>query len=123
MPLQRHEWMRLQNMVETQLAKILSREKDNECHAYLYEVGEYWIAFEQSAWQLHQLFPQSDVSILYSKAYPFPLVMVCVSNEYVQSYFRRHIVRTFKDHTIMLTSALPSDQYCQWRCDVVNGES
>ncbi len=129
MPLQRHEmnrnteplWMRLQNMIETQHVKILNREKDNECHAYLYDVGEYWIAFEQSAWQLRRLFPRSDVSVLYSKAYPFSIVMVCVLNKYIQPYFRKHIVRTFRDHTILLTSAIPSDQYSQWHRDVVNG--
>ncbi len=129
MPLQRHRvnrnieplWMRLQNLMETQHVKILNREKNNECHAYLYDAGEYYIAFEHSAWQLCRLFPQSEISILYLKAYPFPIVMASVSYQYVQPYFRQHIVRTFKDYTILLTSTIPSDQYCQWHRDVVNG--
>ncbi len=113
--------MRLQNLIETQHVKILNREKDNECHAYLYDAGEYYIAFEYSAWQLCQLSPRADVAILYLKTHLFPVVMASVSYQYVQSYFRRHIVRTFKDHTILLTSSIPSDQYCQWHRDVVNG--
>lgn len=129
MPLQRREMnqnidpisMRVLKMIETQHIKILEREKNNECLIYLYDVGKFWIAFEQSAWQLCQLFPQSGVSVIYSKICPFPIVISSVSNEYIQSYFRKHIVRTFKDHTILLTSAIPLDKYCQWHRDVVNG--
>lgn len=113
--------MQLQNLIETQHVKILNREKDNERYAYLYDASENYIAFEQSAWQLCRLFPQADVAILYLKMYSFPIVMASVSYQDIQPYFRRYIVRTFKDHTILLTSSIPSDQYCQWHRDVVNG--
>ncbi len=128
MPLQRDELnqnidpisMRVLKMIETQHIKILEREKDNECHAYLYDFGNFWIAFEQSAWQLCRLFPQSCASVIHSKICPFPIVMSSVSDTCIQSYFRKHIVRTFRDHTILLTSAIPSDQYSRWHRDVVN---
>ncbi len=129
MPLQRDEMnqyidpvsMRVLKMIETQHIKILEREKDNECRIYLYDVGNFWIAFEQSAWQLCRLFPQSCASVIHSKICPFPIVISSVSDACIQSYSRKHIVRTFRDHTILLTSAIPSDQYSQWHRDVVNG--
>ncbi len=114
-------WMQLQNLMEAQHVKILNREKDNACRAYLYNAGEYWIAFERSAWQLCQLFPQSNVSILHLKTYPFPIVMASVLYQHALPYFRQHIVQTFRDHTILLTSALPSTKYCKWHRDTVNG--
>lgn len=114
------QWMRLRNLLETQHVEILNREKDNERRAYLYNVGEYWMAFEHSAWQLCQLFPQSTVAIFYLKTYPFPIVMASVLCRYAQPYFQQHIVRTFEDYTILFTSAFSLPRYRKWHRDTVN---
>lgn len=112
-------WVRLRDLLATRQREILSRENVDERHIYIYDIGGYWVAFEMSAWLSCTLFPEYDVSIIKPEDYPRPIVMVAVSDKLVQDYFRRHIVRTCEDHTVIATYVVPRDRYPQWRRDMI----
>lgn len=49
------------NLLKTRLPEILSKETDNQSSIYLYHIGEYWVAFEKSAYWLSRRYPQCNV--------------------------------------------------------------
>lgn len=55
--------------------------------------SNYWHAFEESAYQLSQLFVTHDVTVLRHKVYPFPVLMVSISDDELQAYGKNHIFR------------------------------
>lgn len=94
---------------------ILCRERNNDNRIYLYDIRGYWVAFEQSACLLQQLFPQSRISLLRSRSYPLPVVMASVADDAMQGYFRQHIVKPFRmKHKILLGLTLSQEYYKQW---------
>lgn len=115
-------WGRLSKLLATQQKDILERECKNERYIYMYDVLEYWVAFERSAYQLHQIFPGSSISIFHFKTYPFPVVMASVADKDIQAYFRYHITRTFDaDHKILLGKTIQPKQYEQWHREEIDG--
>lgn len=109
-------WKRLMTLLENHCKDILKREataKDDLI--YLYETGEYWVAFEQSACRLRQLFPGSDIIVLHLPVWPFPVVMVSVSDTVFRQYSRTHIVRDFgPGHRILSGAPVSPEQYSRW---------
>ena len=64
---------RINTLLETNLKKILNNELHNEDRIHLYDVGEYWVAFEKSAYLLEKINPKDEQPlVLYMKGYPFP---------------------------------------------------
>ena len=56
-------WMSLKRLVETRMFDILRKEQGNRKYIRLYGAGEYWHAFEESAFQLSRIFTE-DIYIL-----------------------------------------------------------
>ena len=77
--------IRLQQLIQNQYKEILAREKNNDKFIHLYDIGAYWVAFERSAYQLHRAFPDSETTPLRLFAYPFPIVMVSVTDRSLRS--------------------------------------
>ena len=73
---------------------IMERERTNRSSVHLYGAGDYWVAFEQSAYQLCQLMPSCETTLFRFAVYPFPVVMVSVTDAQLQSFVRLHILRT-----------------------------
>ena len=71
--------IRLMNLLRERLTEIMDRERANRNSIHLYCTGPYWVAFERSAYQLHRAFPDSETTPLRLFAYPFPIVMVSVT--------------------------------------------
>ena len=69
-------WMPLMELIETCLFDIIHTEDTTGRFIRLYGAGDYWHAFEESAYQLSQLFVTHDVTVLRHKVYPFPVLMV-----------------------------------------------
>ena len=57
---------------------IMERERTNRSSVHLYGAGDYWVAFEQSAYQLCQLMPSCETTLFRFAVYPFPVVMASV---------------------------------------------
>lgn len=107
--------VRLMTFLSTHQEKILAREKENERFIHLYGLGNYWVAFERSAYQLYRLFPQSETSIIRFVTYPFPVVMAAVTDIELRAYSRRHILRNAEpDYRVLATSAISFDRYREW---------
>ncbi len=113
--------IRILELVGTRGADILGRERGNGRQVHLYDAGGYRIAFERSAWLLCLLFPRAEVMTLHLGTHPFPVVLAAVREDDVRPYFRRHIVRTCGDRSVLLAPSLPSEGYDRWRREVVDG--
>ena len=89
---------------------------------HLYCTGPYWVAFERSAYQLCLTFPDSEITPLRLFAYPFPIVMVSVTDRSLRSYARKHILRQDETDYVVLTVPESSlTDYRRWHAGEVEG--
>lgn len=101
--------------------RIIAREKDNLQNIHLYNIGAYWVAFEYSAFQLCQLFPQCETAVFHLAEYPFPLVMASVTDRELNAYSAQRIVRrNEKDYKVFAVPALSADFYNRWRREEID---
>ena len=114
--------LRLMNLLRERLTEIMDRERANRNSIHLYCTGPYWVAFERSAYQLHRAFPDSETTPLRLFAYPFPIVMVSVTDRSLRSYARKHILRRDDiDYKLLTASQLSHEDYQAWHAGEVKG--
>ena len=114
--------IRLMNLLRERLTEIMNRERVNRNSIHLYCTGPYWVAFERSAYQLHRAFPDSETTPLRLFAYPFPIVMVSVTDRSLRSYARKHILRRDdKDYKQLTVPVLSLADYHEWHAGEVEG--
>ena len=114
--------IRLMNLLRERLTEIMDRERANRNSIHLYCTGPYWVAFERSAYQLHRAFPDSETTPLCLFAYPFPIVMVSVTDRSLSSYARKHILRRDdKDYKQLTVPVLSLADYHEWHAGEVEG--
>lgn len=114
--------IRLAALLNDRLNEIMDRERANHSSIHLYCTGPYWVAFEHSAYQLCLTFPDSETTPLRLFAYPFPIVMVSVTDRSLRSYARKHILRW--DETDYVVLAVPESSltdYRRWHAGEVEG--
>ena len=85
--------IRLMLLLKGHLREIMNRECANQTSIHLYCTGSYWVAFERSAYQLRRAFPDSEITPMRLYAYPFPVVMVSVTDRSLRLYERKHIAK------------------------------
>ena len=114
--------IRLMNLLRERLTEIMNRERVNRNSIHLYCTGPYWVAFERSAYQLHHAFSDSETTPLRLFAYPFPIVMVSVTDRSLSSYARKHILRRDdKDYKQLTVPVLSLADYHEWHAGEVEG--
>ena len=114
--------LRLMNLLREHLTEIMDRERANQNSIHLYCTGPYWVAFECSAYQLYRAFPDSETMPLRLFAYPFPIVMVSVTDRSLRSYTRKHILRRDEsDYKLLTVPGLPLPAYREWHSGEVEG--
>ena len=126
--------IRLMNLLRERLTEIMDRERANRNSIHLYCTGPYWVAFERSAYQLHRAFSDSETTPLRLFAYPFPIVMVSVTDRSLRSYTRKHILRRDGSDYKLLTvpgfplavklltvPGFPLADYREWHAGEVEG--
>lgn len=69
----------LESLLYSHKGDILLKEKANRTRAYLYPVGEYWIAFDKSAYQLYHLCDCAETNVMFFNDDPFPLVVASIT--------------------------------------------
>ena len=112
--------LRLMNLLREHLTEIMDRERANQNSIHLYCTGPYWVAFECSAYQLYRAFPDSETMPLRLFAYPFPIVMVSVTDRSLRSYARKHILkRDESDYKLLTVPELPMADYRTWHAGEV----
>ena len=110
------------NLLREHLTEIMDRERVNRNSIHLYCTGPYWVAFERSAYQLHRAFPDSETTPLRLFAYPFPIVMVSVTDRSLSSYARKHVLRRDdKDYKQLTVPVLSLADYQEWHAGEVEG--
>jgi len=114
--------IRLMNLLREHLTEIMDRERANQNSIHLYCTGPYWVAFERSAYQLYRVFPDSETMPMRLYAYPFPIVMVSVTDRSLGAYVRKHILRRDdKDYKQLTVPGLPLSAYREWHAGEVEG--
>ena len=114
--------IRLMLLLKERLVEIMDRERANRNSIHLYCTGPYWVAFECSAYQLYRAFPDSETMPLRLFAYPFPIVMVSVTDRSLRSYARKHILRRDEsDYKLLTVPGLPLPAYREWHSGEVEG--
>ena len=114
--------VRLVALLNEHLAEIMGRERANRASIHLYCTGPYWVAFEYSAYQLRRTFPNSETTPMRLLGYPFPIVMVSVTDRSLRSYARKHIFRRDDmDYKILTVPVLSPEDYWEWHAGEVKG--
>ena len=112
--------IRLMSLLREHLDEIMGRERTNLTSIHLYCTGLYWVAFERSAYQLYRAFPDSEIMPMRLYAYPFPIVMVSVTDRSLRSYARKHILRRDEsDYKLLTVPELPMADYRTWHAGEV----
>ena len=114
--------IRLMLLLKERLVEIMDRERVNRNSIHLYCTGPYWVAFERSAYQLHRAFPDSESMPLRLFAYPFPIVIVSVTDRSLRSYARKHILRRDEsDYKLLTVPGFSLADYREWHAGEVEG--
>ncbi len=114
--------VRLVRLLNEHFSEIMSRERANQNSIHLYCTGPYWVAFEYSAYQLRRAFPDSEVTPMRLLGYPFPVVMVSVTDRSLRSYARTHILRRDDtDYKQLTVPRLSLVDYREWHAGEVKG--
>ena len=97
--------------------EIVRRERTNKSSVHLYNVGNWWVAFERSAYLLSRLYPDGYVSVLRMKKNgEKPLIMEGISKPELSALCQSHTV-LHSDDDYMVVSAETCDSllYAEWR--------
>lgn len=114
--------IRLVRLLNEHLSDIMNRERTNTASIHLYCTGPYWVAFECSAYQLRRTFPDSETTPMRLFGYPFPVVMVSVTDRSLRSYARKHILRrNDKDYKQLTVPGISLEDYQEWHAGEVKG--
>ena len=104
--------VRLVALLNDHLCEIMGCERANHTSMHLYCTGPYWVAFERSAYQLRRAFPDSETTPMRLLGYPFPVVMVSVTDRSLRSYARKHILRIDEpDYKRLTVPVFPAEDY------------
>lgn len=112
---------RIKSLIAGQRNKILKNEKDNENRINLYDVGEFWVAFEKSAYLLKQMVKdKNEPVILHFPDYPFPMVMHSIHYELVnQMCHKRVMTKRAFEYLQFMTNPIDKESYHVWYRELV----
>lgn len=107
---------KLNTLLTKDLNKILQQEQDNENRVNMYGVGEYWVAFQRSAYLLECItHKKEDRIVLHLDNYPFPVVMHNIHYNKVNDMCRSHIATKKTLEFLQLTTTPINEQsYIKW---------
>ena len=116
---------RVASLLDSDLQKILKKEIHNNDRIHLYDVGEYWVAFEKSAYMLEKMTdPGEKPLVLYLKSYPFPIVMRSIHYLKVNDMCKKHIMAKRQlEYLQFLTKQTDDASYRKWYREYVIDEN
>lgn len=82
----------IDEFVMKHIKPVLIQELDNKESIHLYSIGEYWRAFDKSAYALSLILPDSEWTLLTVRDYPFPVLMVSTHYEVVNRLLLTKVV-------------------------------
>lgn len=113
---QANTFARINTLLTTNLKSILKKEDHNADRINLYDAGEYWVAFEKSAYMLDKMIDKSDKPIvLHLKVHPFPIVMQSIHYQRVNDMCKKHIMAKKQlEYLQFLTQRIDPASYNKW---------
>ena len=98
------------------LKSVLKKELHNENRVNLYGIGEYWVAFEKSAYLLKQMIQKEDAPVvLHIKGHPFPVIMYNIHYHRVDDMRRKHVMaKKSLEFLQFVTHPIDDNSYTQW---------
>ncbi len=116
---------KLNILLTKDLKNILKKELHNENRINLYGVGEYWVAFEKSAYLLEQMTHGEDVPIvLHVKGHPFPVMMHNIHYHRVDEMCRNNIMAKKSLRFLQfITKPIDDNSYIKWYRDYAINEA
>ena len=113
---------RVSTLLQGNLKQILFKELHNDNRVNLYDVGEYWVAFEKSAYQLELLSHKSaDTVMLHVSDSPFPVAMHCMHHTRVKAICRTHVMsRRGMEYLQLLGRPIDEGSYSRWHREHVD---
>lgn len=94
---------------------IIEAERNNCRHINLYNVGNDWIAFEQSAYMLSFILPKCSVLRANFSGYPFPVIIAIIGDNALREYTLKHIISKISpSHYILLGKPFDITTYNNW---------
>lgn len=112
---------RINTLLTVNLNKILKQEMSNANRINLYDVGEYWVAFEKSAYLLERLVKEDgEPVVLRLKNHPFPIVMQSIYYKRVNEMCHNQVLskRTL-EYLQFLTQPADESSYGRWYEDLL----
>lgn len=114
--------IRLMRLMNTHMPEIIRKEQSNVNSIKLYGTGDYWSAFEQSAYLLCKVFTTNNITVITSKVYPFPVMMATISDKALRAYAKSHIYTCDKiDYKEILATDISVKDYQKWRKKEIDG--
>ncbi|MGM9794694.1 MAG: hypothetical protein ACI3ZZ_00515 [Candidatus Aphodosoma sp.] len=107
---------KINTLLEKNQKDILRKELNNSTMMNLYSAGEFWVAFNNSAYQLHSMMPACAISMaLQLKDNPFPVMMTYIKyTEFNKLLSANTILKKSLNYTQLRTAPLTPDAYRQW---------
>lgn len=100
---------------------VLIQELDNKDNIHLYSIGEYWRAFDKSAYALSLILPDSESTLLTISDYPFLVLMVSAHYEVVNRLlFTKVVAKRNPDYIHLITKPIDREAYRRWRDEILD---
>lgn len=101
----------LMSLLENGLQGIMRREAGNETSAILYRTGDYWAAFERSAYQLKRLYPCCTTYPMLVATIPYPIVIATLPLAELDAAADMH---PEEEHTVIPAPKISIGKYAAW---------
>lgn len=106
----------LDSLLTAEQSNILRRERDNSHQIHLYNVGQYWVTFDKSAYQVEHMTNLKDVpDVVKLKNNPFPIVMHIIDKNLFHSLCKsKSPVVQDKKYIQIEGISIDSKEYNKW---------
>ncbi len=112
--------IRLMKLIDTRLSAIAKGERHNDNKMCLYGTGEYWVAFDHSAYQLKRLFPDLKIFVVNHPLYPFTVVGASIPDVQLNTYRRKNMChKSGADYLEYAVDAIDTANYSDWHSNEV----
>ncbi len=107
---------RLSDLIQNGICEIVKSESvDGSPRMCLYDIGEYWVGFERSAYLMTRIIPNSDSFLVNYPGYPFAVVGISIPAEALRSYLRSRDIRyPSSGHLEILGLPFEPQDYAKW---------
>ncbi|MGN1232884.1 MAG: hypothetical protein ACI4UJ_05490 [Candidatus Cryptobacteroides sp.] len=111
----------IDEFVMKRIKPVLIQELHNKDSIHLYSIGEYWRAFDKSAYALSLILPDSESTLLTVRDYPLPVLMVSAHYEAVNKLlFTKVVAKRNPDYIHFITKPIDRESYRRWRDELLD---